>query len=946
MGVHARRAARRTTPLVAAAAGIGTVAAILASPLPASAASHIADLTYGKTSATDPNLDRAARGGFTDTLGIGAVTIETNRYVVGQRVGGPSPRPIRVAKFDVDGKAVAAFGTAGVSTFIGGSGTGGEPAIPSTFTASQIITDGTNLYIVGTARAHVVVIKLDPTTGAIATAGYGAGLGAADGVADIADEVGLPDDEWGTGVVVADASVSAGVVTLAVQAVGLGGSRDNRVLRLDATGAPDATFGTAGYASLPVAVTGALSLGGITVDGLGVVTGTAQVFGTVSDSQSLVYQLKADGTPDTGTFADDGTTLALETAFDSAPFRWANEALADLVNTDAGVLVSGRAGNKLFLARLKAADGTIDSGFNDTGISDTITSGCSTGEPEFAGLSSNGAAGPRYWLANDCGSTGEIVRWRTSGAADVDFGSGGLVRLNGSDFGFTGSTTAEPITFTPEVPAGVSPLVPATVTVGAGTISTVVSQPQYDIAGWRLVKQDPAAITTQPSSISVEALGNATFTVAVTGTPTPVIQWQSAAPGTENWSDLSDGMGISQVDQPTLKVGGVVAAQNGIRYRAKVGNGGPPLYSSPATLTITGTPEITSQPANKSVAIGDKDTAFTASYIGNTPVTALWEMKTKSGDSWVPATGGNISISSSTGASTLTVTEAWGSNNGTLFRVALSNALGKTISFPATLEVTGIPTKPEPDPDQPVSPWGDYDGDGKTDIATFRPSTGAFNWLGKPSRPFGKPGDIPVVGNFDSDPVNDAAVFRPSNGSWYVDGEPAVPFGRSTDVPLSADFDGDGKNDIAVFRPSTRTWHIQGESPVAFGRSGDIPVQADYDGDGTDEIAVYRPSTRTWYVQDQAPIAFGRPGDSPVWGDFDGDGTDDIAVYRPSNGTWYVRDGATAAHGRSTDLPLSGDFDGDGQTDIAVFRPSNNTWYIQGQAPVKFGNTGDLPLPR
>jgi hypothetical protein len=948
MGVHARRAARRTTPLVAAAAGIGTVAAMLANPLPASAASYIGDLTYGKTSASDPNVDRAARGGFTDTLGIGAVTIETNRYVLGQRVGGTGPRPIRVAKFDVDGKAVAGFGTAGVSTFIGG--TGGTAAIPSTFSASQIVTDGVDLYVVGTARAHVVVLKLSATTGAL-DAGY-----SGDGVAEIADDIVLPDDLWGAGVVVADASVTAGVLTLAVQAESTGGSRDNRVVRLDAAGAPDATFGAdlinkPGYAGLPAALRGALSLGGITVDA-GVVTGTAQVFGTVSDSQSLVYQLKNDGTPDDA-IGVEGLSLALEEVFDSASFKWSNEAIADLVNTPTGVMVSGRAGSKLFLAKLLAAGG-IDATFNDTGVSDTVTSGCSTGEPEFAGLSSNGASGARYWLANDCGSTGEIVRWRTSGAADVDFGSGGLVRLNGSDFGFTGSTTAEPITFTPEILAnpGIPPVIPATpgipatVTVGAGTISNVVSQPQYDIAGWRLVKQDAAAITSQPSSMSVAVLGDATFTVAVTGSPTPVIQWQSAAPGTENWSDLSNGMGISQVDQATLKVSGVVATQNGTRFRAKVSNGGAPLYSSPATLTITGTPEITSQPANKSVAIGATNTAFTASYIGNTPVTASWEMKTKHGDSWVPATGGNISISASTGASTLTVTEAMGTNNGTMFRVVLSNALGKTTSVPATLEVTGIPTAPEPDPEEPNLAWGDYDGDGKTDIATFRPSTGAFNWLNKPSRPFGKPGDIPVVGNYDGDPVDDAAVFRPSKGTWHIDGESAVPFGRAGDVPLSGDFDGDGENDIAVFRPSTGTWHIQGKPAVAHGRSGDIPVQADYDGDGADEIAVFRPSNGTWYIKGRAAITYGRSGDIPVWGDFDSDGQSNIVLYRPSNGTWYVRGGDTTRHGRATDLPLSGDFDGDGQTDIAVYRPANSTWYIHHADGVKFGNTGDWPLPR
>ena len=67
--------------------------------------------------------------------------------------------------------------------------------------------------------------------------------------------------------------------------------------------------------------------------------------------------------------------------------------------------------------------------------------------------------------------------------------------------------------------------------------------------------------------------------------------------------------------------------------------------------------------------------------------------------------------------------------------------------------------------------WLDYDGDGKTDYALFRPAEGKWHVL-KSSNfseallQFGAIGDIPVPGDYDGDGITDHAVFRPSNGSW------------------------------------------------------------------------------------------------------------------------------------------------------------------------------------
>lgn len=299
----------------------------------------------------------------------------------------------------------------------------------------------------------------------------------------------------------------------------------------------------------------------------------------------------------------------------------------------------------------------------------------------------------------------------------------------------------------------------------------------------------------------------------------------------------------------------------------------------------------------------------------------------------------------------------------------------------------------------------DFTGTGRSDYVTLRNTgggpSGAVTWFVKSND--GTPGggaetsflhgiatDFFVSGDWDGDGISDAAIWRPGAPGLYIlrlstrPSRPfALPFGLTGDDPkIVDDFNGDGITDFAIYRAGATTGAVSHtliklsstfvDRDFITGENGAFPCSGDYNGDGAADIGVQNNAgggVASFRLFDGlaggqfATFALGTPTDVIVDGNFTGDFVDDMTVIRGVGGViqWTSRNGstgvtqATVPFGNSaTDFVLTGDYDGDGLDDYSTWRPSTTPGQSKftlrlSTAPatpidVFFGANGDYPV--
>ena len=174
------------------------------------------------------------------------------------------------------------------------------------------------------------------------------------------------------------------------------------------------------------------------------------------------------------------------------------------------------------------------------------------------------------------------------------------------------------------------------------------------------------------------------------------------------------------------------------------------------------------------------------------------------------------------------------------------------------------------------------------------------------------------------------AIFH--NGTWYLRNSMTTgganltfPYGRQGDIPVMGDWDGNGTDTVGVARvaagftftslapegqnsggvASVTPFEFGGVRFVAVDQLGTIPVVGDWNGDGVDTIGVVYydfalDGPVRWELRNSnmggppdVVMNYGRGRDIPITGDWDGNGTDTPGVVRGT--TWLLRNAPAAA---------------------------------------------------
>ena len=230
-------------------------------------------------------------------------------------------------------------------------------------------------------------------------------------------------DLGGNDFVHAAAAQADGKTLLAGTATGPDGSQDLAVVRLNADGSLDATFGIGGVVLVSVAADATDEGRAVAVDDLGRVVVAGYTNGVNGMNDFLVVRLNADGSPDSS-FATDGVL--------TADFSSNDQAMAMTLAGDGSIVLAGVTGASGDFAVVRVtASGTLDASFGVGGRATySVTSGFDAANA--VAISPDGASIVAAGYAMSSGNFDFAVMRLSAatGALDASFGTGGFARLH------------------------------------------------------------------------------------------------------------------------------------------------------------------------------------------------------------------------------------------------------------------------------------------------------------------------------------------------------------------------------------------------------------------------------------------------------------------------------------------------------------------------------------
>jgi hypothetical protein len=204
---------------------------------------------------------------------------------------------------------------------------------------------------------------------------------------------------------------------------------------------------------------------------------------------------------------------------------------------------------------------------------------------------------------------------------------------------------------------------------------------------------------------------------------------------------------------------------------------------------------------------------------------------------------------------------------------------------------------------------GDYNGDTAQDVAIFNRGTWSLHYnqsqrylsSAQVKRKFGGTNSLPAVGDFDGDGRSDLAtvqrqgrkllwmIRRSANGRTQK-----ISFGASSATPLTGDFNGDGRSDLVAVQNGV--WTVLDIRSQEVLRTFSLPrggtVVSDYDGDGRADAAIFNRSGWSLFLSGEGVLKSaggGRTQVIPLIGSFTGARLPDLATYRSSDGRLFIQ---------------------------------------------------------